>query len=187
MSHVTRPPIRLRETLAFGDIDSEAAWSDWGFNCGPAAACAVLGLRPSDIRPWLGDFESKRYTNPSMMRRVLTELGVRFRVVHQSDLEPTTPVVWPLYGLVRIQWDGPWTAPGVPLAARYRKSHWIAYQAASLTAPASVFDINAIKSGGWISEPMWRLRLVPWIVTSCVEQGTGRWWPTHCYEVLGRR
>ena len=89
---------------------AERAYAEWGCNCGPAAIAAVLNLDPDDVRPHMGDFETKRYTNPTLMWASLQRLRVRFsyrggRLGQQN---------WPVYGLARIQWEGPWTWPGVP-------------------------------------------------------------------------
>ena len=39
--------------------EADAMADEWGFNCGPAAICAVTGLSPEQLRPNLVDFESK--------------------------------------------------------------------------------------------------------------------------------
>jgi len=104
--------------VRFDQIDAQDAADDWRFNCGPAAVCAILHLTPAEIRPHLREFEEKGYTNPTLMFAILDGLGVRF-----ERLRP--PIGFPRYGLARIQWEGPWTARGVPQRVRYRKTHWV--------------------------------------------------------------
>lgn len=61
------------------DVDAaEAAHAQWGFNCGPAALCAITGKTPTEIRPYMGEFERKGYTNPTLMAAALRHLGLRF-------------------------------------------------------------------------------------------------------------
>lgn len=170
---------------------AEKANSEWGFNCGPGALCAVLDKTPDEIRPHLGDFEQKRYTNPTLMKSMLNNLGVPFRSTHQSEAGDGMPVLWPelpQFGLVRIQWAGPWTKPGVPIAARYRHTHWVAcWKTIRRDAPngrhCEIFDINAMQYGGWLPYAEWKAELVPWLLTNSVARASGEWWPTHCWEV----
>ena len=167
--------------------DAKAA-DAWGFNCGPAALCAVTGLSPDQVRPHLGDFEDKRYTNPSLMASALASLGVQF-TRRFENLGPRRVAIYPTFGLVRIQWSGPWTKPGVPMRVRYRKTHWIAVDHGRgrtvIAKNRGVFDVNAIASGGWISWADWVKELVPWILKECVPKADGAFWPTHCWE-MGR-
>lgn len=167
----------MRPTVAFSRDDAQRAAADWGFNCGPGAICAVTGLTPDQLRPHMGDFEKKYYTNPSLMVEVLTRLGLKFRQVYRSDSPmgraPRVPI-----GLVRIQWGGRWTNPGVPVRARYRHTHWIAVH------NQEVFDINAICAGGWMPSDEWRDQLVPWLLRECVPGHNGEFWPTHAIEVI---
>lgn len=198
----TRPPMRITPEAL------EAATA-WGFNCGPGALCAVTGLTPAEVRPHLGDFEAKRYTNPTLMAAALRSLGIRYRRVYQHPADAGAPErepPYPSFGLVRIQCDGPWCAPGVPVQARYRKTHWIAVHDTQpgnrATVPAccergdcgrcaaerearEVFDVNGVFGrGGWLSWREWSGQLVPWLLGECVPKASGRWWPTHCWEVL---
>jgi len=55
----------VRRRAVFGVQEANAASEAWGFNCGPGALCAVLDLTPDELRPKLGDFEAKGYTNPT--------------------------------------------------------------------------------------------------------------------------
>lgn len=164
-----------RPALRFGKAEAEAAAEAWGFNCGPGALCAVLGKTPDELRPHLGGFEVKGYTNPSLMFEVLRGLQVRHRQVFRSDAPKQEQLQLHL-GLMRVQWDGPWTRPGVPMAARYRKTHWVA------VCGDQVFDVNALSAGGWISWDLWSTRLVPWLIKAAVPGGSGLWWPTHGIE-----
>jgi len=160
--------------------DAQAAADEWGFNCGPAALCAVLGKTPDEIRPHMRDFEQKRYTSPSMMRAILDGLGVPFTRVYESADEGNH--TYPDFGLVRLQWGGPWTRPGVPIRARYRHTHWVAVRPSKGSA-IEVFDVNAMCVGGWMSYEEWSLQLVPWLIRETTPKGDGTWWPTHCWEL----
>lgn len=166
-------------TLRFTLADSHRASDEWNFNCGPAAVCAAFNLTPSEVRKHMGDFEAKRYTNPSLMFEVLKSLKANYRTVYRSD-DPNgvTPKVG--LGLMRVQWGGPWTNPGMPMRVRYRQTHW-----AVLTDQSEfVFDINAMQDGGWLPYMIWASRLIPWLIKECVPKADGRWWPTHVIEIL---
>jgi hypothetical protein len=168
-----RPPLR------FSVDDADRAGEEWRFSCGPASICAVLGLTPDEVRPHMQDFEQKGYTNPTLMWAALRSLGAKWRVTASGKSEPfyPTPDPWPRYGLARVQWAGPWTQPGVPMAARYRHTHWVAAD------DNMVFDVNATCVGGWISREEWAAQLVPWLLRECEPKADGRWWLTHAVEV----
>lgn len=161
------------------------AADEFGFNCGPGALCAVLGMTPDQLRPHLLDFEAKRYTNPTLMAAILRSLGVPFRRVWECPVKADgRELDYPVVGLVRIQWAGPWTKPGVPMAARYRHTHWIGVRPSGEEV-RQVFDVNCICVGGWVSWAEWTGRVVPWLLRECQPKATGEWWPTHCWEVKG--
>lgn len=153
---------------------------DWGFNCGPAAICAVTGFTPEELRPHLGDFEHKHYTNPNLMRQILQSLDVQSKWT--VDARGVKNLSWPEFGLVRVQWSGPWCAPGVPMRARYRHTHWVATDSCN-GGLRRVFDINATCVGGWIPYQEWNEQLVPWLLNECQPKADGKWWPTHSVEV----
>lgn len=160
--------------------DAQRASDEWRFNCGPGALCAVLGMTPAELRPHLRDFEAKGYTNPTLMADILRGIGVKFRVRYQGINPPTAPAhLWPDFGLVRVQWDGPWTKRGVPMAARYRHTHWVAHR----SIDRHIFDVNAICSGGWIPFAEWSERLVPWLLPQVDPRTTGDWWMTHSWDL----
>jgi hypothetical protein len=179
----------------FTAVEADAAHEEWMFNCGPGALCAVLGMKPAEIRPHTLDFEWRGYTNPTLMAGILDGLRIPFKRIWQwpGEAKPEK-VVYPYFGLVRIQWAGPWTKPGVPMRARYRQTHWIAVNGSAKHGngpwlPRLVFDINAMSAGGWIEFGVWKNTLVPWLLEG-VPKATGDWWPTHCWELgrtLGRK
>ena len=170
MTQVARPALR------FGLLEAEAASNEWGFNCGPGALCAVLGVTPEELRPKMGAFEEMGFTNPTLMAYVLRQHGVGYRETYRSDSPGRCSLN---FGLMRVQWAGPWCRSGVPMSARYRKTHWVA------VAGEEVFDINAISVGGWITRQLWESRLVPWLIREAVPRASGEWWPTHGWELVG--
>jgi len=161
-------------SIRFDVSEAQTAVDMWGFNCGPGALCAVLNMRPAEIRPHMLDFERKHYTNPRMMFEILIRLGVRHMPVDE----------WPSFGLVRIQWGGPWTGPGCPLRKRYRHTHWIACSQKA-GEERWVFDVNATCVGGWVTYSTWSGQIVPWLLKECEPSADGTFWPTHCIQVYG--
>lgn len=169
--------------LCFTLADAERASDEWGCNCGPSALAAVTGRSLDEIRPLMGDFEKKRYTNPTLMFDSLVRTGIKWWKLDGSI---------PTLGLLRIQWEGPWTEPGVPVRARYRHTHWIGIQQSDamginfpgkISPGAGIFDINAMNSGGWIAFRDWSGVLVPWLIKECVPRGNGKWHITHRIQV----
>src|SRR5690606_14906891 len=139
---------------------ADRAYDEWGANCGPGAIAAICGITLDDLRPHMGDFERKHYTNPTLMWAVLDSLGVTWAKV-------TPAVSWPQYGLVRIQWEGPWSEPGAPPHWAYRHTHWVG-AATDPVKGVGIFDINAIGNGsGWCSLDDWKAMIVPWILNEC--------------------
>jgi hypothetical protein len=172
--------------------DQHQAHDEWGSNCGPAALALVAGKTLSEVRTYLGDFEKKRYTNPTLMFDSLRRLGVKFRCnLNQQSSENQGALAWPDFGLARVQWEGPWTAPGVPIRVRYRHTHWVAAKSfgSDCTVPGwqepKIFDVNALCVGGWIPLSEWSESLVPWLLPECEPKANGKWHLTHSVEVIG--
>jgi hypothetical protein len=158
-----------RFTLA----DAERAHDEWGANCGPGALAAIMGMTLDEVRPHMLGFESKGYTNPTMMFEALGYVGARWQLLKSP--------VWPNYGLARIQWEGPWTKPGVPIRARYRYTHWVGAQRGY--SSIGIFDINCMNNGtGWCSLDDWRRGIVPHLV-ALYPRADGKWHITHAIEI----
>lgn len=167
----------------FTHEDACRASEVWGANCGPGAIAAALGLTLDEVRPHMGNFEGKHYTNPTLMWQVLRSLGARFSYTggHLSG-------IFPVYGLARIQWEGPWTEPGANPRWAYRQTHWVA--SALDRGQRFIFDINALipeRPTGWITVEEWSSSLVPWLIKECVPRANGRWYVTHSVEIEGRQ
>jgi hypothetical protein len=168
--------------LKFTFEEANAAYETWGFNCGPAAVAAICGLSINELRPHLGDFETKHYTNPTLMRTILLNLVGRgvFFTWHDGNREQLS---WPSYGLARVQWEGPWTEPGVPMAARYRHTHWVGVNGHN-HSDIGIWDVNCLNNGtGWVSFRDWHTIIVPHIVKCCHPRASGKWHLSHSVEI----
>lgn len=165
-----------RFTLA----DAERAAETWGANCGPGAVAAMMGLTLDELRPAMGDFERKGYTNPTLMIAVLKRIGAKFHVL---TIDRTIiKLGWPIYGLARIQWEGPWTAPEAPPKWRYRQTHWIG-SARGQNGDIGIFDINCMNNGtGWCSIDDWQAVIAPALIAN-YPRANGKWHITHAIEI----
>ena len=161
--------------LCFTLEDAARARAEWGANCGPGALAAIMGMTLDEVRPHLGNFERKHYTNPAMMNEALRSIGRPWKKIG---------AVWPCYGLVRVQWEGPWTNPGVPMRARYRYTHWIGAEIGRNSV--GIFDINCVNNGtGWCALNDWSSMVVPWLVEH-YKRASGKWHITHALEIGAR-
>ena len=153
--------------------ESDRAYEVWGANCGPGAIAAIMGMRLDDVRGHIPEFDKKRYTSPTMMYAALKSIGRPWRKAGK---------VWPNFGLVRIQWEGPWTEPGVPAKVAYWHTHWIASWF-TVERGHGVFDINACANDtGWITRKQWETILAPYII-SHVPRAYPSWHVTHGIEI----
>jgi hypothetical protein len=166
----------------FSLADADRANDEWGANCGPGALAAIIGLTLDEVRQHMGDFESKRYTNPTLMVAALKSVGARYVVEYG---QPIGGYKFPNFGLARIQWEGPWTSPGVPIRVRYRQTHWVG--AKTVNGSVGIFDINCLSlttgGSGWTTLEAWRDIVVPFILRECVPRADGKWHITHPIEV----
>ena len=139
--------------------DFPEAYAEWRANCGPAAVAALVGRPLALVRRLFPHFPGKPWCNVTQIRDALTGCGLAVKML---------PNTWPDRGLVHVQWEGPWMAEGVPVAARYRHTHWIAVDG------ECVFDVNG--GGEWLSRGRWEAEIVPLIVRH-TRNATGGWHP----------
>ena len=162
-------------TYPFTEAEMKIANDEWGANCGPAALAFALQVPLDRVRPLLEGFDEKRYTNPTMMKGALSRYGKAFNVIPDGmggafHVHPS---------LVRIQWAGPWTKPGVPPRVAYRHTHWICTYKDEYDN-SLVFDCN----GGINPFDKWRDGIVPLILSECVPKSDGGWFPTHVWRLF---
>ncbi|WP_052362219.1 hypothetical protein [Geminisphaera colitermitum] len=182
-------PFRIKYPVtAFTPEDTSRASEAWGCNCGPGALAAILGLTLDDVRPHIPNFEQRHYTNPSMMESALRSLGVGFRNVDDGHDRTDGILTLPAYGLVRVQWDGPWMRPKPgrerwALMDQYKHTHWIATaRLPDMPDPTMtwVFDINF----GWTDLDWWADVGVKEITSWYPKATAGVWLPTHRWELI---
>src|SRR3546814_16523884 len=81
--------------------------------------------------------------------------------------------LWPEFGLVRVQWEGPWTAPGVPMAARYRQTHWIGTMLRA-DRQRGYWGVNCLAhGGGWVSLCAWESVFGASVMPGCATKEHG--------------
>ncbi len=174
------------KVVKFTLADFELARTLWGANCGPSTLAVICGLTLDEVRPLFGA-KWPGHTNPSMMFFALNRAGVKWSwdSIMVNDARPA----WPSWGLARIQWEGPWMQPGVPMSARYRHTHWVGagplLDSASRPIPGEVcvWDVNTLDIGsGWAPLAAWTRATAP-ILTRSIKRASGGWHITHAIEV----
>lgn len=155
----------------FTEEDGKRANNEWGANCGPGALAVCLGITLDQIRPKLAccGFEAKGYMSPTMMQQAIEDCGYRIDWTVPRD-------VLPFSGLVRVQWNGPWTAPGMNPKWAYNYTHWIS--SVRWDCDWWVFDVN----GGWRTFDSWKSEIVP-LLTGSIKRADGKWSITHAWEI----
>lgn len=173
----------LTYQILFGQDEFEAAAREWNCNCGPSALAAALGWTLDEVREIVeqAGFGARGYTSPTMMRDCIDMAGRTFReITRRRRLPPSIlPEPLPICGLVRVQWTGPWTAPGANPRWAYRHTHWIAsFNLPEREGGCYVFDCN----GGARTYRSWADEIVP-ILTSHTPRADGDWFATHLWEM----
>lgn len=169
----------------FTEAELEVAADEWGCNCGPSALAFALQMPLTAARYAIPNFEAKRYTSPSMMREALQFLKREHSTERAPKYVKGTPVdVASMFSdlmpsLVRVQWCGPWTEPGMNPRWAYCHTHWISTW--TERGVPLVFDCN----GGIQSCPSWIDEIVP-LLTS-YPRANGEWFPTHIWRIFAEQ
>ena len=177
-----------RPTNRFTYTDGQKAIKEWKANCGPFAIAAGLGLTLEDVRPHMGDFRRKHYTNHALMLQVLHRLQINFR-----DRLSNAGFAWHDKALTRVQWDGPWCGKGHHFLEKTLHTHWIATVPIEKGKDHWVFDWNAMRPStgngcnGWLLKDDWEEIIIPRILERDEPEANGKWWTTHQIEIHGAR
>lgn len=182
---LTAELVKLCQALQLPAVLPDTIEADlaWGANCGPMSLAAVLGLPTVEaarelVQPFRG------FMSPTDMRtavRAARDRGM-CEMIGQGTIGLGDPDPWPQLGLVRIQWLGPWCAPGVNPRAAYRSTHWIGVR--TVVEPpalpgAPVVMVYDATPNRWI--PLWAWER--WCPSLWPKRATG-WAPVNRIDVV---
>jgi len=108
-----------RPLVRWTEEECDTAHDEWGANCGPHSIAAALGKTLKEVRPHIPNFRG--WMNPTQVGETIRNLGAAYELTKGLKTKDLCD------GVSRIQWEGPWLKPGVPKAAAYRQTHWIAH------------------------------------------------------------
>jgi len=172
---VTTATAQAPSIYPFTEAEFDAAYREWGCNCGPSALAFALNLSLEAVRPAIPDFDRKRYTSPTMMKAALANLGISYDAT--SEIQRSA-MFSDRVALVRVQWTGRWTKPGANPKWAYNYTHWIACWFYRSHGTPLVFDCN----GGLTNFHRWQTEIVPLLVKD-LRGGDGGWCPTHIWRL----
>ncbi len=81
----------------------------------------------------------------------------------------------PSYGLMIIQFTGPWMEAGLPIGAQLARTHWLGVASASELGSGPdegdryIYDINVEDEaglGGWVTSARWKAEVLPELLAS---------------------
>lgn len=182
--------------ILYVPADVEEAYRLHKANCGPAALAAILERPVEEVMSYFGP-NWPGFTNPTRMLEAVKHACWDLRSDERRLGYATFPKVraidvrrephpderpWPAPGVALIQWGGSWTRPGVPVAAAYQHTHWVAAQH-DAGGTLMVYDINAGDGkGGWLSRAEWARTIVPSLLD--LHKGTDRtYWVRYSIQV----
>jgi hypothetical protein len=168
-------------TYTFTEEETRAAADEWGCNCGPTALAFALQTTLDVVRPAIPDFATRRYTSPTMMKSALEKLHPKWHAVRNpsrgGSVQASIDAMFagPM-SLTRIQWTGPWTAPGANSKWAARQTHWIATWAER--GVFILFDCN----GGIQGLNKWETEIAPLIVAT-IPRADGGWYAANVWRI----
>jgi hypothetical protein len=142
-----------RPWLFYSERESHSAHATWRASCGPHSIAAMLGLSLDQVRQQLVDFRG--WMSPMMVGDALRRLGAGYSL--RKGLKTRGMCA----GLNRVQWEGSWLNPGVPAAAAYAHTHWVAHVdgwvLCSLVDPAAWVPLDVWKREVARMQPPWHV------------------------------
>jgi hypothetical protein len=175
-------PTTSRYSYTFSEEDAERAAKEWGCNCGPTALAFATRRHIEAVKDAIPCFTEKGYTSPTMMKAGLANLKVKYRaMLCARNADSLLGELDQSLSLVRIQFTGPWTAPGMNPKWAYWHTHWIAAwrEVSSMMLSATVFDVN----GGIRLLTDWEDKILPALASG--QKRDGGYFPTHVWRIIG--
>ena len=129
------PPLR------FSADEANQATQKWGLNCGPMSIAAACCMRLDEAYEAVSPF--KGYMNPTHVSDALTRIGQEFVVLKGLRERKLC------HGINRIQWEGPWLAPGKDKREAYKHTHWVAHFNGRVFCTATGY-INWLSVAEWM-------------------------------------
>lgn len=163
----------------------------WGANCGPCSLAAALSWlwpgRPQAMPvaavrsafPWFERQPPRRYTNLRDLVGAVRLMGYSPDQISTPD-RPQTFDALPPVCVARIQFTGPWTQPGARQDWALLHTHMVAVArpdqlGSRVRTPGPVvYDVNAGRTGGWMSAEDWSRGIAP-ALASTYPRADGRW------------
>jgi hypothetical protein len=125
----------------YSPTDMQMAAEGLGAACGHGALAALLGIPV--VMAATKYLPGKTWVNMPAMEEAMRKAGHLFTIVGRK---------MPVEGLALIQWEGPWTQPGVPPRVACMHRHWIA------VSGDQVWDANLEE---WTQMKEWADAFVP--------------------------
>lgn len=111
--------------LPYTLLESAQAHAEWNAMCGHHSIAAAVGVGLDAIRD--AGVPLKGWMSPTMITRTLEALHVQFTQRHLSPARsPANVLSAPSPQILRMQFEGSWMRPGVPVGAQYQRTHYIA-------------------------------------------------------------
>lgn len=157
--------------LPYTPEQSQQAYDEWKAMCGHHSIAAATHASLDRVKQACPKLVG--WMNPTMIGTTLHNLGARTKCLTRLP-DDTRFLFTPGRRVMRIQFEGSWTGPGVPPAAAYKHTHYIAVIDELVMDP--MVDSNMLISLlDWLETEQYR-------VLQDVPKATG-WHFTHCWEV----
>lgn len=157
--------------LPYTDEQSQKAYDDWQATCGHHSIAAASQRPLEDVRKAIPNYRG--WMSPMQILKTLFHLKQGFH--YRKDLHTQDIPDSPNPQILRLQFEGSWLNPGVPAAAAYHHTHYIAVLGNEVMDPMIDSSVLIDKSA-WLETQDIR-------VTQSKPKATG-WHFTHAWEII---
>ena len=126
--------------LPYTAAQAKAAHDDWNAMCGHYSIAAATDSPLEDIRT--AGVPLKGWMSPTMISNTLVALKIPLRrfLLKDEGFHDASYILGlnniNSGSILRIQWEGSWMNPGVPIGAQYQRTHYIACKDGTIMDPA---------------------------------------------------